>query len=86
MMGLTESHYNACRAVTWYKSVALGDMQSLKNNFGWYKVLINFPGVALGFSDRSASTMTSTCAHAYQYAPHFLPKWDGIKMTRGVGK
>ena len=35
MMGLTELHYNACRAITWYKIVALGDMQSLNNTFGW---------------------------------------------------
>ena len=51
MMGLTESPYYAGRAVTWYKIVALGDMQSLKNPFGWYKVLVNLPGVALGFSN-----------------------------------
>ena len=35
MMGLIDLPYNACRVVTGYKSVALGDMQSLKNNFLW---------------------------------------------------
>ena len=49
MMELTESPYNMCQAVAWYKSVVLGDMQSLKNPFGWQKVFINLPGVALGF-------------------------------------
>ena len=34
-MGLIESPYNVGRAVTWYKSVALGDMHSIKNPFGW---------------------------------------------------
>ena len=64
MMGLTESPYNACRAVVWYKSVALGYLQSLNNPFGCSKVLVNLPVVALGFSNRSVSMMTSTCDHA----------------------
>ena len=64
MMGLTDSPYNACWAGMWYKSVALGYMLSLNNPFGWYKVLVNFTGVSLGFSNRSASTMTSTFARA----------------------
>ena len=49
MMGLIELPYNVCWALTWYKSVALGDMQSIKNLFGLYNVLVNLPGVALGF-------------------------------------
>ena len=64
VMGLKELPYNACQSVTWYIRVSLGEMRILKNPFGWYKVLVNFPGVALGFSNRSAFTMTSTCAHA----------------------
>ena len=32
-MGLTDLPYNACQAVIWYKSVALGDILSLKNPF-----------------------------------------------------
>ena len=35
MMGLTESTYNAFRAVMWYRKVALGDTRSLNNPFGW---------------------------------------------------
>ena len=35
MMGLTESPYDVCQAVMWYKSVALVEMQSIKNHFGW---------------------------------------------------
>ena len=33
MMELTDSPYNPYRAVTWYTSVALGDMRILKNPF-----------------------------------------------------
>ena len=32
MMGLTDSPYHGCQAVTWYKSLALGDVQNLKNH------------------------------------------------------
>ena len=35
MMVLTDSHYNACWVVMWYKSVALGDMRILNNPYGW---------------------------------------------------
>ena len=34
-------------------------MLSLNNLFGWYKLLVKFPG-ALGFANQSASMMTST--------------------------
>ena len=43
-MGLTYSPYHACQVVTWAKSVALGDKQSLNNPFGWYTVVVNLTG------------------------------------------
>ena len=44
MMGLTDSIYHACQAVTWANIVTLGDRQNIKNHFGWEKVVIKFPG------------------------------------------
>ena len=43
MMGLTNSPYHEFQEVRWDKSIALGDRQNLKNNFGWEKVLVNLP-------------------------------------------
>ena len=64
MMGLTESPYNTYQEFRSYKSVALGNMHSIKNTLGWYKVFIKFIGADLNSSNQSASTMTSTCTHA----------------------
>ena len=43
VMRLIDSPYNACRAVMWDRIVALVDILSIKNPFGWQKVLVNLP-------------------------------------------
>ena len=43
-MGLTYSPYHACQAVTWAKSVSLGDRLNLSNTFILEKVVVKFPG------------------------------------------
>ena len=42
-MGLTYSPYHACQAVTWDKSIAMGNRLELKNNFAWEKLVFKFP-------------------------------------------
>ena len=44
MMGLTDSLYHYCQAVTWSKTIALGYRRELGNNFRWQRVAVSFPG------------------------------------------
>ena len=43
MMGPTESPYHACQAVTWAKSISMGDRLESNNHFAWDKVVLNLP-------------------------------------------
>ena len=45
MVGLTNSPYHVCQAVTWSKSIAMGYRLDLNNNFAWDKVVMNLPGI-----------------------------------------
>ena len=40
----------------------------------------------LGFASRAASTMTATRAHAYHYAPKFLPMGMGSRRKGEEGE
>ena len=44
MMGLTDSPYHACQAVTWAKCISTGDRLDPNNPFAWNKVVLKLPG------------------------------------------
>ena len=41
MMGLTDSPYHACQAITWSKITSLGNRRETINPFKWDRVLVN---------------------------------------------
>ena len=44
MMGLKNSPYHSCKAVTWAKCIAMGDRLDSNNPFVWDKVVLNLLG------------------------------------------
>ena len=44
IMGLTDSPYHACQAVTWAKGIVMGDSIDSNNTFAWDKMVLKLPG------------------------------------------
>ena len=44
MMGITDSPYHACQAVTWDKCISMGDRIDPNNPFEWEEVVLKFLG------------------------------------------
>ena len=44
-MGITDSPYHPCQAVTWAKSIVLRDRRESDNTFSWYRVVVNITGL-----------------------------------------
>ena len=44
MMGITDSPYHACQAVTWNKYIAMGEQLDSNNPFAWEKMVLKLYG------------------------------------------